>query len=279
MAPGIGGETHRLDSVVSLSMARIKDTLKRFFLNRGWRVDQLHPARLSVRLARKLGYGLYRIAPAFPVDPPIHGQDLVVLGDPAFQESVRMVREHTLLDVARLANLWNLARQTGPGTMIEAGTFRGGGALHLANACRDRPLYVFDTFEGFGQLTPGLDDIFDPAWFRDTTREHVERLFRTAGREATIVQGVFPESATGLELGPVAFCHLDVDLYEATRDSLSFLAGRLAPRSLIVLDDFQRSAHGVDLALAEFLEAHPSFSCFPMFPGQAILFSRTLWHR
>jgi O-methyltransferase len=260
-------------------MARLKENIKRFFLSRGWQIDQLHPARFSVRLARKLGYGLYPIAPAFPVDPPINGQDLVVLGDPDFQNSVRMVREHTLLDVARLANLWNLARQTGPGTILEAGTFRGGGALHLANACCDRPLFVFDTFEGFRRLTPGLDDVFDPTWFRDTTEEHVRHLFQSAGRDATIVKGFFPESAAGLELGPVAFCHLDVDLYEATRDSLSFLANRLAPRSLIVLDDYQRTAHGVDRALAEFLEAHPSFTSFPMFPGQAMLFSRPLWDR
>jgi O-methyltransferase len=260
-------------------MARLKETIKRFFLNRGWQIDKLHPARFSVILARKLGYALYPIVPAFPVDPPINGQDVTVLGNPEFQESNRMVRNHTLLDVARLANLWNLARQTGPGNILEVGTFRGGGALHLANACRDRPLLVFDTFEGFRHLTPGLDDLFDAAWFRDTTEEHVRHLFQSAGREAKIVKGFFPESAAGLEVGPVAFCHLDVDLYEATRDSLAFLVDRLAPRSLIVLDDYQRTAHGVDLAVAEFLEKHPAFTCFPLFPSQAMLFSRTLWER
>ncbi len=95
-------------------------------------MDRLHPARLSVSIARKFGYALYPLHPKFPVDPPIIGRDLLILSDPEFQRSVRMVREHTLLDVARLANLWNLARQTGPGTMLEVGTFRGGGALHLA---------------------------------------------------------------------------------------------------------------------------------------------------
>jgi O-methyltransferase len=260
-------------------MVPVKESIKRFFLNRGWQIDQLHPARFSVRLARKLGYGLYPLDPAFPVEPPIKGEDLEVLGDPEFQRSVRMVREHTLLDVARLANLWNLARQTGPGSILEAGAFRGGGALHLANACLDRSVFVFDTFEGFRRLSPGLDDVFEPHWFQDTTQDHVRQLFRSAGREATIVKGYFPESAEGLNLGPVAFCHLDVDLYEATRDGLGFLADRLAPRSLIVIDDFHRGAHGVDKALSEFLEAHPSFNCFPMFPGQAMLFSRTLWDR
>lgn len=257
----------------------LKNKVKRFFLNRGWQVDRLHPARLSVAVARKFGYALYPIHPDFPVDPPIIGRDLVVLSDPEFRKSVRAVREHTLLDVARLANVWSLARQTGPGTMLEVGTFRGGGALHLANACPNRDLFVFDTFQGFRQLTPGLDDIFGKEWFQDTTEEHVRHLFKSAGRKATIVAGFFPESAKGLRLEPVSFCHLDVDVYEATRDSLHFLADKLAPRSLIVVDDFQRGAHGLDRALAEFVQARPEFTYFPLFPGQALLFSRALWDR
>jgi len=141
-------------------LSALKKKVKKFFLNRGVQVDRLHPARLSVSIARKFGYALYPLHPKFPVDPPIIGRDLLILSDPEFQRSVRMVREHTLLDVARLANLWNLARQTGPGTMLEVGTFRGGGALHIANSTPERELFVFDTFQGFRQLTPGLDDIF-----------------------------------------------------------------------------------------------------------------------
>ena len=255
----------------------MKKRIKQFFLDRGYQIDRLHPARLSMAMARKFGYTLTPLNPKFPLDPPINGQDLLVLSDPDFRRSIQVVREHTLLDVARLANLWNLARRTGPGTLLEVGTFRGGGALHLSNACPDRPIFVFDTFAGFRRLTPGLDDIFGADWFQDTTEEHVRRLFAGAGRPVRIVRGFFPESAAHLDVGPVAFCHLDVDVYEATRDSLHFLADRLARRSLIVLDDFQRGAHGMDRAVQEFLGKRSEFTCFPMFPGQALLFSRELW--
>ena len=70
-----------------------------------------------------------------------------------------------------------------------------------------------------------------------------------------------------------------MDVYEATRDSLHYLSEKLAPRSLIVLDDFQRGAHGLDRAVQEFLQGHAEFMSFPMFPGQALLFSRALWSR
>jgi O-methyltransferase len=255
----------------------LKHRIKQWFLARGWQLDCLHPARLSMVVARKLGYGLYPIDANYPLEPPIIGKDLLVLRDAEFRRSIEQVREHTLLDVARLANLWNLARQTGPGAMLEVGTFRGGGALHISNACPDRQMFIFDSFEGFRSLTPGLDDIFKSNPFHDTSEEHVRHLFRVANRSATIIRGFFPDSAAGLKLGPVAFGHLDVDIYEATRDSLSFLAPRLAPRSLVVIDDFRRGAHGLDRAVQEFLDKSPAFTCLPMFPGQAVLFSRELW--
>ena len=55
-------------------------------------------------------------------------------------------------------------------------------------------------------------------------------------------------------------------------------AVELAPRSLVVIDDFQRGAHGLDQAVREFIKVCPQFTCFPLFPGQALLFSRELWN-
>jgi hypothetical protein len=260
-------------------LKKIKENTKSFFLKRGYQIDRLHPALMAREVARRMGYTLSPISTDFPLHPPISGQDLLILKDPEFKKSIAAVEKHTLLDVARLANLWNLARLTGPGKMLEIGTFRGGGALHISNACPDREMFAFDSFEGFRDLKPGLDDIFGADWFKDSSVEVVRALFKPYNRKATIVKGFFPESAANLDLSSVSFCHLDVDVYEATRDSLRFLSDKLAPRSLIVLDDFQRGAHGLDKAVKEFTSERREFSYFPMFPGQAVLFSTTLWNR
>lgn len=259
-------------------LKRIKENTKSFFLKRGYQIDRLHPALVAREVARRMGYTLSPISLEFPLHPAISGQDLLILKDPEFRKSIAAVEKHTLLDVARLANLWNLARLTGPGKMLEIGSFRGGGALHISNACPAREMFVFDSFEGFRDLKAGLDDIFGADWFKDTSVEVVRALFKPYHRKVTVVKGFFPDSAANLDLSGVSFCHLDVDVYEATRDSLRFLRTRLTPKSLIVLDDFQRGAHGLDNAVKEFVSEHREFSFFPMFPGQAVLFSTTLWN-
>ena len=258
-------------------VSKLKQNTKSFFLKRGYQVDRLHPVIVLREMAKRMGYALTPLSQEFPLHPAISGQDLQILKDKDFQNSIAAVEKHTLLDVARLANLWNLARLTGPGKMMEIGTFRGGGALHISNACPDREMFVFDSFEGFRDLKAGLDDIFGADWFKDASPEVVEKLFLPHNRKVKVVKGFFPDSAAGLDLRPVAFCHLDVDVYEATRDSLNYLCDKLAPRSLIVLDDFQRGAHGLDKALREFVASHPGFLSYPMFPGQAVLLSCDLW--
>jgi O-methyltransferase len=257
---------------------KLKQNTKQFFLKRGYQVDRLHPLLVLKEVARRMGYALTPLSKDFPLYPPISGQDLLILKDVDFQKSVAAVEKHTLLDVARLANLWNLVRLTGPGKILEVGTFRGGGALHISNACPEREIFVFDSFEGFRSLKPGLDDIFGAEWFKDASVEVVQSLFRPFERNVRVVKGFFPDSAAGIDLESVSFCHLDVDVYEATRDALFFLADRLAPRSLIVLDDFQRGAHGLDQAVKEFLAVRSEFIALPMFPGQAVVLSCKLWN-
>jgi hypothetical protein len=111
--------------------------------------------------------------------------------------------------------------------------------------------------------------------FKNTSFDAVNRLFLDRGRNYQVLPGFFPASCSVLEIAPVSFVHLDVDLYEATRDSLEYLQSKMMPRSLMVLDDYQRQAAGVDRAVAEFTKKHPEWAAFPLFPGQALLVKQT----
>jgi len=212
--------------------------------------------------------------------PPIEAEYVKILLDPEFKSSLAAIKGHTCLDFARLANLWNLARLAGPGVFVEVGSFQGGTALHICNAIAHRaaPFYCFDPFEkgGFEKMHDE-DKAFEPNDFMHTNFESVVELL-SSQPNAKVVQGFFPAAAENLHLEEIAFCHLDVDIYEATRESLEYLAPRLAPRGLIVLDDFDHlSTPGVNRAVADFLVAHPTFVLIPMFPVQAVLVPKSFW--
>jgi len=212
--------------------------------------------------------------------PVIEAESVEILFDPEFQSSVAQVKDICCLDVARLANVWNLARLAGPGIFLEVGTYKGGTALHICNAIENRgaDFYCFDPFEkgGFEKICD-QDKGFSLPDFTDTRYEDVVKLL-SCKPNVKVIQGFFPSAAENLNLHDIAFCYLDVDVYEATRNSLEYLSTRLAPRGLVVLDDLgMRETPGVNKAVEEFLAAHPSFLLIPMFPAHAVLLPKSLW--
>lgn len=211
--------------------------------------------------------------------PPIESMDVEILSDPDFRRSVDQVKELTCLDFARLANIWMLTRSAPSGLFLEVGSFRGGTARHICNAIpQNAPFYCFDPFEtgGFEKLDPG-DPVFKPTDFTETKYERVVALLASK-QNAKAVRGFFPAAAEGLDLRNISFCHLDVDIYDATANSLEFLAPRLASKGMILVDDYgHRETPGVMKAVADFISAHPLFFVVPMFPCQALLLSKDLW--
>lgn len=202
---------------------------------------------------------------------PIDVVNVQILEDIDFQRSVEEVKDRTLLDTPRLANLWQLCQRSNPnGAMIEVGSYRGGGALHLSNCCTKRKIYICDSFLGFEALDEKLDVLFKPSMFLNSRVEDVERLFAGKNRDYEIVAGFFPSCCK--RLSPLSFVHLDVDIYKATKESLNYLAPLMLPQSYIVLDDYCRGAHGVDQAVEEFLAQHSAWRVLPMFPSQGVLY-------
>ncbi len=201
-----------------------------------------------------------------------------ILKDPTFLASAQAVASHTILDLPRLANLWMLSRITNPtGAIIEVGTFRGGSARLLADACPDRNIFVCDTFQGFGDLPidPKADEVFYREQFDQTSLAAVESLFVGDRHRVRLIQGFFPASDRANEVRDLSFAHLDVDLLQSMTDCLEYLESRFVPRSLIVLDDYRRSAHGVDQAAAQFVDRYPNWIALPVFPGQGLLVHRS----
>lgn len=228
---------------------------------------------LTARIRRKL-VGPY--APGYPVLKPIDSNRVEILADPVFQASCREVDRLTLLDTPRLANLWSLCRMTNPsGHIIEVGSYKGGGALHLSNSAPDRKVVICDSFQGFAELNAELDHAFGLDQFKETSHNQIDTLFRSRNRPYEIIAGFFPDSCKDRDLEGISFAHLDADTYKSTLESLHFLADKFLDRSLIVLDDYFREADGVNKAVLEFTANNKSWVTFPIFPAQGLMIHKS----
>ncbi len=148
-------------------------------------------------------------------------KNIEILYDKEFQASINEVKDYTLLDTSRLANLWILSKLSNPkGAMIEIGAYKGGGSLHISNSNPDRKMYICDSFKGFERIDENLDDLFKITDFKEATEQGVRALFNNKNRSFEIISGFFPQSCSNKKLQPISFAHMDVDVYKATKESL-----------------------------------------------------------
>jgi hypothetical protein len=201
-----------------------------------------------------------------------------VLADADFQEGCRLAAGLTLLDVPRLANIWQLLQLSNPrGNVAELGVFQGGCSVLMAMAAPNRHFFLCDTFTGFGALRidPLLDSAFQRTQFDHTSAELVSEAMARVTQNFELVQGYFPASDPAGRVRDISFAHIDLDLHQSTLSALRYLADKVTPRSILVLDDYVRGAPGVMKAVSEFLATDNSFVAFPMFPGQGVMFHRS----
>ncbi len=134
-----------------------------------------------------------------------------------------------------------------PGSFVEAGCAYGATTAFLNrfmdNLGLDRPYYAIDTFSGFADehsdyeihqrgKPSGLRREFTEnkkSWFDRSMKMH--KLARVRSIQADITQFDFSSVA------PIAFCLLDVDLYQPIRDALPKIHAAMSPGGIIVIDD------------------------------------------
>jgi len=186
--------------------------------------------------------------------------------DPDFWPLQAACQSATMTSIERLYALYKaveyLVRNRIAGDFVECGVWRGGSSMMMALALRrfgdiERPIHCFDTFEG---MPPPTDtDI------RHDTGESAASLLarspRVAGDHIWGIAGVdlvrhnlastgYPLDLVCLHKGRVeetipaaapariALLRLDTDWYESTRHELVHLYPRLAPRGVLIIDDY-----------------------------------------
>jgi hypothetical protein len=222
-------------------------------------------------------------APAKP-DP------LLTYASDADREIVQRALPYSMTGAARMLALVDAVRYCErrgvAGAFAECGVWRGGSVLAMILTLQsmgvdDRPIYLYDTFEGMTEPTehdvspidaPALetwteargnderpwDTLFSPEFFQET---EVRKLLVGTGYPEellTFVRGPVEETLPRECPDELALLRLDTDWYESTKHELEHLYPRLAPGGVLVIDDYghwQGARKATDEYLAS-IEAH-----------------------
>ena len=167
-----------------------------------------------------------------------------------------------LLSIREMYNIYSLLKEvlTVEGDIAEVGVYKGGSARMICAVKGNKPLHLFDTFEGMPEVNQAYDQ-YRKGDFGDTSLDAVKQYLDLSGAEnVNYYKGIFPESAKGQEarLGLFAFVNLDVDLYQSTLQGLEFFYPRMRKGAILVSHDYNAlSCPGVKQAFAEFFNDKP----------------------
>jgi hypothetical protein len=132
--------------------------------------------------------------------------------------------------------LGEFAANAGPGLMLEFGVASGSSLTHIANHVPERTVYGFDSFEGLPE------DWCDHTGRVVHSRGTYKCSFpRRLPRNTQLVIGMFQETLPpflATHRDPVAFVHIDCDLYNSTMFVLLELQERLN-NAIVVFDELQ----------------------------------------
>lgn len=154
----------------------------------------------------------------------------------------------TPTQLAKLTELLGEASATN-GCFVEAGCAYGATTVYLHRYMKERGIerryYAIDTFSGFvaDHVAYEVTSRGKPESINDHFRENKKAWFETSvardgNAEVTAIQSDvtrFDFSA----LAPIAFCLIDVDLYQPIRAILPQIYAALAPGGIIAVDDCQ----------------------------------------
>lgn len=138
--------------------------------------------------------------------------------------------------------------------------------------------HLFDSFEGLSAPTAEDNAAGNrPAWKQGDllVEEHVTKNnLRMYVDRCHYYKGWIPARFPEVRDRKFAFVHIDVDLYEPTRDTLEFFYPRVSPGGVIVCDDYGSTlCPGARKAMDEFMADKPE-ALFHVPTGQSLVVKR-----
>ena len=214
---------------------------------------------------------LSRIAQVLRPDYVLTDPEKAWFSDERFFRDFYAVERHDLTADRKYMLRQLLALVDGvPGDTAECGVYGGASSWFICDHFRGsgRVHHGFDSFEGLSDPTP-LDGSYWHVGDLSVGEAEAQELLEPFG--ARLYRGWIPERFDAVADRTFAFVHVDVDLYQPTRDSLEFFCPRLAPGGVILLDDHGfTTCPGATRAAEEYMAGRPE-SIIQLTTGQAFI--------
>jgi hypothetical protein len=176
-----------------------------------------------------------------------------------FSADLKKIRADTeiLLEDIEAYHIYMAVKRTQkvPGHIAEVGVYRGGSAKIICTAKEDKPLHLFDTFEGL----PKVEDE-DAVWpfYQGKFAASYENVKTYLANESNVFfyKGIFPETSRPVQDEHFSLVNLDVDTYESTKKSLEFFYPRMSVGGVIISHDYL-TVPGVRKAVDDYFADKP----------------------
>jgi O-methyltransferase len=199
---------------------------------------------------RSFGYDIVSHVPA-PDDERVRDFE------PEEREIYQQVAPYTLTGPDRVVSLIRalnyLERNRILGDIVECGVWKGGSMMAAAltllrQNCRDRRLWLFDTFQGMSEPTErdlstaghSAQQDFEADWLRISMDDVRAAVLRTGypAEHVFFVKGKVEDTVPAQAPAQIALLRLDTDWYESTRHELEHLFPRLVRGGVLIIDDY-----------------------------------------
>jgi O-methyltransferase len=187
------------------------------------------------------------------------------MDDASFNRYLRLVGESgglKSINAGRRLMIHQLLRLTEqvPGDTAECGVYLGASSYlicsFIAQSALPKSHHLFDSFEGLSAPAP-QDNIH---WREHDLQVDFGETARRLSRFKNVhyYKGWIPDRFAEVADRRFSFLHIDVDLYEPTRDSVAFFYPRVNTGGIIVCDDYGfATCSGATKAMDEYLQDKP----------------------
>lgn len=179
-------------------------------------------------------------------------------------EQIALKERTTALEINEMFNVYSAVISTEkiPGDIAEVGVFKGASAKIICSAKdtikSNKKVHLFDTFEGLPEVK-SIDTKWNKKSFKkgqfNCSLESVKAYLKRFSN-IYFYRGLFPGTSDPVKSKKFSLVHLDVDLYQSTKDSLEFFYPRMSKGGIIISHDYP-FAKGVKKAFDDFFKDKP----------------------